>query len=71
MFQKNESEPISFTILLIAIVIIIVNVINGLIIADEWNDGVCSTCSEQYELRAVYAGMKYYACPECGNEVRR
>lgn len=38
---------------------------------DKWNDGVCSKCDVRYELRAVYRGIHYYACPECGREVER
>ena len=39
--------------------------------AHEWNSGVCADCKTGYELRAVNDGLKYYACPECGNEVAR
>lgn len=39
--------------------------------ASEWNDGVCPECHMRYELRGVSRGMKYYSCPECGNEVER
>ena len=36
-----------------------------------WNDGVCPDCEIRYELRGVSKGLKYYACPECGQEVQR
>jgi hypothetical protein len=39
--------------------------------AKEWNDGVCPDCNVRYELRGVYKGTHYYACPGCGNEVDR
>lgn len=39
--------------------------------AQEWNDGVCAKCHEQYVLRGVYDGIRYYSCPDCGNEVSR
>lgn len=39
--------------------------------AKEWNDGVCPDCHVRYELRGVYKGTHYYACPDCGNEVDR
>lgn len=39
--------------------------------ASEWNDGKCPDCNVRYELRGVYKGTHYYACPDCGNEVER
>ena len=39
--------------------------------AKEWNDGTCPDCNTRYELRGVYKGTHYYACPGCGNEVDR
>jgi hypothetical protein len=37
----------------------------------EWNNGICPECHTRYELRGVSKYMKYYACPDCGNEVER
>ena len=39
--------------------------------AETWNDGVCAECETRYELKAASQGLKYYACPECGQEVKR
>ena len=39
--------------------------------ASTWNDGVCISCETRYELRGVSKGLKYYACPDCGQEVTR
>lgn len=39
--------------------------------ASEWNDGLCPDCETRYELRGASRGLKYYSCPECGNEVSR
>ena len=39
--------------------------------AETWNDGYCPDCEVRYELRGASRGMKYYACPECGFEVKR
>lgn len=39
--------------------------------ATTWNDGVCPECETRYELRAVNNGLKYYSCPDCGQEVKR
>ena len=39
---------------------------------DDWNNGICPTHEVRYELKAAgEAGLKYYACPECGFEVMR
>ena len=38
----------------------------------QWNNGTCAVCEERYELKAATnGGLKYYACPECGQEVKR
>lgn len=39
--------------------------------AHDWNDGICPECHTRYELRGASRGLKYYACPKCGNEVER
>lgn len=39
--------------------------------ARDWNDGICPRCHVRYELRSVYRGLRYYACPNCGQEVER
>lgn len=39
--------------------------------APIWNDGICPDCEVRYELRGASRGLKYYACPECGQEVER
>ena len=39
--------------------------------ASIWNDGICTSCETRYELRGVSKGLKYYACPDCGQEVSR
>ena len=39
--------------------------------APTWNNGVCPDCEVRYELRGASRGLKYYACPECGQEVER
>jgi hypothetical protein len=36
-----------------------------------WNNGVCPRCRIRYELMDVSNGIKYYVCPECGQEVER
>lgn len=39
--------------------------------AEEWNNGECPTCHEDYVLRGASEGLRYYSCPKCGNEVER
>ena len=39
--------------------------------AETWNNGTCPECEIRYELRGASRGIKYYACPECGQEVER
>lgn len=38
---------------------------------DIWNNGFCADCETRFELRGVDHSHKYYACPDCGQEVRR
>lgn len=39
---------------------------------NTWNNGICVQCETRYELRGVSRhGLKYYSCPECGQEVQR
>ena len=39
---------------------------------NTWNNGICAQCDTRYELRGVSQhGLKYYSCPECGQEVQR
>lgn len=39
--------------------------------ADTWNNGICPDCEVRYELRGASNGLKYYSCPDCGQEVAR
>ena len=55
-------------------VIMIVFMINSCcnnLTEETWNNGICTECETRYELRGANHGSKYYACPECGQEVRR
>lgn len=74
MNKNNDSTDLIVLCILAVIVIVFVFAVEGIsnaITESEWNNGICNTCMEQYELRAVNYGAKYYACPECGNEVKR
>jgi hypothetical protein len=59
--------PIIFCIILIILLIVGTNSCS----ATTWNNGICSNCEVRYELRGVSSGLKYYSCPECGQEVER
>ena len=39
--------------------------------AETWNNGVCDNCEVKYELRCASRSLKYYSCPECGQEISR
>lgn len=39
--------------------------------ASTWNNCICTNCETRYELRGASNGMKYYSCPDCGQEVSR
>lgn len=61
---------------IISIILIILFVLALMLVIDSctaetWNDGICAECEMRYELRGVSQGLKYYACPECGQEVKR
>jgi hypothetical protein len=62
--------PIISIIMCIALVLCIMIGTNSCS-APQWNDGICPHCDTRYELRAANDGLKYYACPDCGNEVKR
>lgn len=70
MRYKSGVSFIAEIIMIIALFIIITVGVNTCS-HSEWNDGICPKCNERYELCAVYKGLKYYACPECGEEVGR
>lgn len=57
-------------IIIFAIALLLIIGVNACT-AKEWNGGVCPDCNVRYELRGVYKGTHYYACPDCGNEVSR
>lgn len=52
----------------IALMVLLVSCTN-FCAAPTWNNGVCPDCETRYELRGISNGLKYYACPECGEEV--
>ena len=69
MSDSNLLSIIEIAIIIV-IMIAIMFVVNTCS-SSKWNDGICPKCNERYELCAAYEGLKYYACPECGEEVER
>ena len=69
--KRYSSEESWFTIIICFILIISIVIGVNACSAPTWNDGVCQNCEVRYELRGVSRGMKYYSCPECGQEVSR
>lgn len=62
----------SILFLFIAIAfIVLITIIGNSISAPKWNNGICPKCEIRYELRAASHMTKYYACPICGEEVKR
>lgn len=75
-YSKNYNDNLgclgSIICLVISIIILLAVMIGiNSCSSEEWNDGECPACHENYELRGVSKDLKYYSCPECGNEVER
>lgn len=72
-YSRNyKSSDGSLTIIFICIVLTFLIVFGtNACSASTWNDGICPDCEVRYELRGASKGLKYYACPECGQEVER
>lgn len=67
---RDVITSIGAIILLCVIAIAMAEGLN-FITSETWNDGICSICDEIFDLKGVSNGVKYYACPECGQEVIR
>lgn len=67
---RNSNNAVWELILIIFIAFLLLIGTNACT-AKEWNNGTCPDCHTRYELRGVYKGTHYYACPDCGNEVHR
>ena len=69
--RTSSSEGSWLTIILCFVLILAILFGVNSCSAETWNDGVCPSCEVRYELRGVSRGLKYYACPLCGQEVQR
>lgn len=71
-YSKYHDNDYSWLTLIICIVLIFAIMFGfNTCTASDWNDGICPKCETRYELRGVSKYVKYYACPKCGNEVKR
>jgi PHP family Zn ribbon phosphoesterase len=68
--SSNTGASLITIILSIVVIITLIFGVNACS-APKWNDGVCPDCHVRYELRGVSKHLKYYVCPECGQEVER
>lgn len=67
----SSNEESWFTIILCFVLAIAIIIGVNSCSAETWNDGICPDCEIRYELRGASKGLKYYVCPECGQEVER
>ena len=68
--MKELLTPLLTIIVAIFIVFALMFALNACT-KEKWNNGTCGICEVKYELRGVSDAMKYYVCPECGQEVCR
>lgn len=71
--MSNNSRCLAHILGIVVAILLIVAIAFGFnsCTAEKWNDGDCPHCEVRYELRGASRGLKYYACPECGQEVTR
>lgn len=68
--EKIFLKAIGPILIITSIILIASFSLNDRIYADKWNGGWCPDCEWTYDFVAVDAGMKYYRCPCCFEEVR-
>lgn len=71
--MRNDDSIGTSIVTIIICIILIVAIVTGKNSCSEpmWNNGNCPKCEIKYELRGVSNALKYYSCPECGQEVGR
>ena len=70
--NSNSDSDTSWTMIIIGLILVFALMFGvNSCSAPTWNDGICPDCEVRYELRGASRGLKYYACPECGQEVER
>lgn len=71
--MNDDYGCLTSIIALILVLVVVIMMMCGVnsCTAKTWNDGICTKCETRYELRGVSKGLKYYVCPDCGQEVQR
>lgn len=75
--MKRDNDDFAFKALIVELTIILIIIVISVLgtnscSSSRWNNGICPKCGIRYELRAATnGGLKYYACPNCGEEVKR
>ena len=68
--STDSSVSLFMIVICIALIFLLIFGTNSCSVS-KWNDGICPDCEVRYELRGASNGLKYYSCPECGQEVER
>lgn len=69
--MDNETVVNLWMMAILAILVFAIMIGTNSSSTSTWNDGICPNCEVRYELRGVSRGLKYYDCPNCGQEVER
>lgn len=71
MSYYTSSDTSWWTLVICIVLVVLIAIGFNTCTASKWNGGECPDCHKDYELRAVNDGFRYYACPDCGEEVTR
>lgn len=68
----RNSEYTSLIATIIALIIMVVGVLTyNIRSGDIWNGGVCELCDQRFVVVKARGDINWYACPDCGQEVKR
>ena len=70
MYRRNDNTNLE-VIAIFAGILILLMIINSIISADNFNNGICRVCGGQYEFKNAighrYTTEYVYVCKQCGN----
>jgi len=70
MYRRNNDTNLE-VIAIFAGILILLMIINSIISADNFNNGICRVCGGQYEFKNAighrYTTEYVYVCKQCGN----